>query len=408
MLPLWTASPGVARRAQVTPEPMHAPRVSPLQSEVRQTGTESPSLHRSTSEAIRRASVRQRLDEAHQAGRLFRRRVHMPTLALGLSLTLSGVPLALGISFFSEFHSLPSDVALALAASFLVIPGLLCLLLSLLPSDTRCVHFSGLAAMTVYITFTVLYASQASLEARLLGFGESCPSRYLGVIPCWFTRCLISYRCVYSAICAGAGVRLLRFWLLSEPSARSRINFLWKSTRQTFAGLLALNVCFMVVAASSGIVGRAFTTVSPVSPARGIWTTWLVRDAWQAVFVLLLHLPSFRTTVQSYLTRRGEVMMAAAGVSSLLEDRDVSAVLTMASELFRSITLDKLSLEALSSSEPDASLYALSEPCAFGDVHVFVSHSWSDDPLLKWEALQQWRSEFKAQHQVYTYLLNTH
>mmetsp|Transcript_10039 Transcript_10039/g.23381 ORF Transcript_10039/g.23381 Transcript_10039/m.23381 type:complete len:288 (+) Transcript_10039:1155-2018(+) len=92
-------------------------------------------------------------------------------------------------------------------------------------------------------------------------------------------------------------------------------------------------------------------------------------------------------------------MMAAAGVSSLLEDRDVSAVLTMASELFRSITLDKLSLEALSSSEPDASLYALSEPCAFGDVHVFVSHSWSDDPLLKWEALQQWRSKFKAQHQ---------
>ncbi|KAJ1628878.1 hypothetical protein T492DRAFT_136161 [Pavlovales sp. CCMP2436] len=57
------------------------------------------------------------------------------------------------------------------------------------------------------------------------------------------------------------------------------------------------------------------------------------------------------------------------------------------------------SLDALLSSEPDASLYALSEPCAFGDVHVFVSHSWSDSPSLKWEALQQWRSKFQAKHQ---------
>jgi len=71
----------------------------------------------------------------------------------------------------------------------------------------------------------------------------------------------------------------------------------------------------------------------------------------------------------------------------------------MAKELFRSITLYKLSLDALLSSEPDASLYALSEPCAFGDVHVFVSHSWSDSPSLKWEALQQWRSKFQAKHQ---------
>ncbi|KAJ1632011.1 hypothetical protein T492DRAFT_838775 [Pavlovales sp. CCMP2436] len=177
-------------------------------------------------------------------------------LALGLSLTLSGVPLAIGISFFSEFHSLPSDVASALAASFLI---------------RRALRFTGLAG------------SQA---ARVC------------------------------AICAGARARLLRFWLFGTPRSRSRVNFLWKSKRQTFAALLALNVYFMVVAASSGIVGRAFTTVSP---ARGIWTTWLVRDAWQAVFVLLLHLPSFRTTVQSYLTRRGEVMMAAAGVASLLE-----------------------------------------------------------------------------------------
>ncbi|KAJ1624742.1 hypothetical protein T492DRAFT_1124118 [Pavlovales sp. CCMP2436] len=177
MSPLWTASsPRVARRAQVAPEPVHDPTVFPLQSEVRQAGIEPPPLHRSASETIQRSSVRQRLDEAHQVGRLFRRPRWKP-------------------------------------------------------------GFSGLVRATSH---GISGSSHAGLPAALFLIGasmvQSVLSRKFGC-------------CMY-------------YWLVGKPRARSRINFLWKSTSQTFAGLLALTVYFMVVAASSGIIGRALVTGS--------------------------------------------------------------------------------------------------------------------------------------------------
>jgi len=321
-LPIWTASSSSVRRAQIAPEPVHALSASPRMSEVSQewtwSGRASTSNPPRLSEALRRASVRQRLDEAHQAGRLFRRRVHLPIVALGLLLMLSGVPLALGLSFISELTSLPPDIVSSIAACFLIVPGLILLLLSLLPADTRSVYFSGLVAMAAYFTFAGLHALRAWQEARLLGSvsGLTCLSPSLGAVICWFSRCIVSYRCIISATCAGAGVRLLCVWLFGKPHARSRINFLWKNTGQSLGAVVTTNVCFLVVAAASETIERAFAAESP---ARAIWVTWIVCDVWYGVVLLLLYKPSFRTTVQSYFTKRAEVMMAAAGVASLLE-----------------------------------------------------------------------------------------
>eukprot|EP00927_Polykrikos_kofoidii_P065705 TRINITY_DN6143_c0_g1_i1.p1 TRINITY_DN6143_c0_g1~~TRINITY_DN6143_c0_g1_i1.p1 ORF type:complete len:272 (-),score=29.06 TRINITY_DN6143_c0_g1_i1:161-883(-) len=39
-------------------------------------------------------------------------------------------------------------------------------------------------------------------------------------------------------------------------------------------------------------------------------------------------------------------------------------------------------------------LYSLSEPCHLGDCDAFVSHSWSDNGLQKWEALRSWCDDF--------------
>lgn len=43
-------------------------------------------------------------------------------------------------------------------------------------------------------------------------------------------------------------------------------------------------------------------------------------------------------------------------------------------------------------------LFAVSQPAILGEVDVFVSHSWDDDPDTKWEALQAWRRQFVAAH----------
>merc|ERR1719253_2164497 len=48
---------------------------------------------------------------------------------------------------------------------------------------------------------------------------------------------------------------------------------------------------------------------------------------------------------------------------------------------------------------PNPALSFLTEPGQLGQIDAFVSHSWHDDPKLKWAALQAWRQEFKLQHQ---------
>ncbi|KAG8465492.1 hypothetical protein KFE25_002799 [Diacronema lutheri] len=45
-----------------------------------------------------------------------------------------------------------------------------------------------------------------------------------------------------------------------------------------------------------------------------------------------------------------------------------------------------------------AGAFIASQRAALGGVDAFVSHSWHDDPVDKWEALQAWRAEFLAAH----------
>lgn len=91
-------------------------------------------------------SARKRLDEAHRIGQLFRRRVHVPMLVVGLSLSMTSALLSLLLYFTAELTSFSPDV-LSVAATLLVVPGTLALLLSLLPVDARWVFGSGLAAI---------------------------------------------------------------------------------------------------------------------------------------------------------------------------------------------------------------------------------------------------------------------
>ncbi|KAJ1630258.1 hypothetical protein T492DRAFT_93455 [Pavlovales sp. CCMP2436] len=53
----------------------------------------------------------------------------------------------------------------------------------------------------------------------------------------------------------------------------------------------------------------------------------------------------------------------------------------------------------MADSNPNPALYQLSKPASMGGVDAFVSHSWTDDPQHKWAALQEWRAQFKAEHQ---------
>ena len=89
----------------------------------------------------------------------------------------------------------------------------------------------------------------------------------------------------------------------------------------------------------------------------------------------------------------GGAEQKAASVASLLGDGSVAQTLINAVQRFRAQPLSTLTINALLTSEPDASLYANSVPAKLGEVHAFMSHSWSDDGKLKYERLHVWARE---------------
>ena len=61
----------------------------------------------------------------------------------------------------------------------------------------------------------------------------------------------------------------------------------------------------------------------------------------------------------------------------------------MALSMLRCIPGDKITLELLRSSEGSAATFALGQECVPGEIDFFLSHSWHDDPVAKFKALQE-------------------
>merc|ERR1712232_1469602 len=115
------------------------------------------------------------------------------------------------------------------------------------------------------------------------------------------------------------------------------------------------------------------------------------------VGVLCCH-PKFRTRVQNWLGQQSQASAAAAGIGELLESKPVDEVLAKSQQSFRYVSCDKLLEEDMKDNTPNPLLRQLTEEATLYDVDAFLSHSWHDDPAWKWEALQRWRSTFKARY----------
>ena len=120
------------------------------------------------------------------------------------------------------------------------------------------------------------------------------------------------------------------------------------------------------------LCGTSFTLCALVSTAvlRGQVTRWL-----------------------GSLGKRGGAEQKAASVASLLGDTSVAQALSDAQQRFRGQPLSTLTLEALMNNEPDPTLHANTVSATLGEVHAFMSHSWSDDGRAKYEKLHEWARE---------------
>jgi hypothetical protein len=111
---------------------------------------------------------------------------------------------------------------------------------------------------------------------------------------------------------------------------------------------------------------------------------------------LLVFQDGIRPRIQSWFASRSESALTAAGVAQLLGATSTDDLLKSARATFKFVRADRVTFADMEIKRPDPTLGALTEKGRLGFVDAFVSHSWHDDPRLKWLALQGLRDEFKA------------
>lgn len=295
--------------------------------------------------------------------------------ALGLLFVLSGVLVVLAPLRVSRGEGV---LIRAFAVAFLLF-GLASFLLALLPTDRRAVP---VAAWTLFVLFLLFGGISSNVGLiYLLADLQALQAGDAAVV----------YIKGSAILCAGLLFFFLACYLIAEI-CRPRRN------RQLLSRMWYVSQLFFAIVAflttQEGCVGFAQTG------ATGLY--WLIASAAAALCTFIARSKECQSKVQTCLGARGESAGSAAAVAALVGSFKVEEVLEMARCSFFTVKADRLKMEHLVSSQPDPSLKLgkLSRRTRLGEADAFISHSWTDDPLAKWSAIQAWRKRFKRQHQA--------
>jgi len=87
---------------------------------------------------------------------------------------------------------------------------------------------------------------------------------------------------------------------------------------------------------------------------------------------------------------------AAASVACLIGSTSPMTVIEQAKKHFRCVSFTDVMFEDVSNNTPNPSLGLRAGPVQLGCCDAFLSHSWHDDPIDKWKAMQSWAGSFRA------------
>jgi len=321
-----------------------------------------------STEAAGRVSVI--LQDAKRQGRMRLLRLRGPTLALGPALVLSGAI----VDRFAEDFS-----AMRVCCRISQMLGLHLCVLSLLPSDRRCVPLCTFLAISWAFWFGSNWGRKAAVNLK----EYKCNNTFLDT-PCWFWMVRDVGRLVISIASFSLGI-WLALGLCGRLNSANLLKRMWKSCS-------LMSICLssaQFLKAVAGIVLRRGDIIS----------SYLVLAIAYGVIGMACYHQPFICFVQSWLMSRGEAAAAAASISQLLVRQSAKDILAKARGSFTYVSADKLLQRDMADSDPNPALSTLISKGRLGEVDAFVSHSWTDDADLKWKALQDWREKFKQEHQ---------
>jgi len=165
---------------------------------------------------------------------------------------------------------------------------------------------------------------------------------------------------------------------------------LLRSMWHTIGYIYSASACaWLIFVAAYGAIVPAWRTTTMFAGLVGMLFLWVP-------VTVIAFSTRVRARVHAWLAARGHGVSAAAGVAALIGDADPQDAIAEGRRRLRAISLSDAVLEAdvFSSSAPSEYWRSMCVPAELDSIDVFVSHSWHDDPVAKWSALQEWRAEF--------------
>ena len=259
--------------------------------------------------------------------------------------------------------------------------GLCLMLLAILPTDVsaiRCVPF------VLLIIFCFLFLVMASSAVSHLSEID-----FMHPVKFWFIMIAWTYQIILIATLICVIIKTIRCCCCESHrmTPRDALNRLWLTLRCFLIGSSVPPAAYVICATLAADFGHDATG-----------TGGLILYAVSYALAGFAFRPANRGRIRRFLGSlgaKGSSEQEAAAIAALVGGRSPAETLALATSKFRMLTTDQLEISDLTSSK-DTGMYARTKPAALGECAAFLSHSWQDDGMAKYEALNAWSIRQKA------------
>ena len=260
--------------------------------------------------------------------------------------------------------------------------GLCFMLLSILPTDVSAIRCVPFILLTVFSFLFLVFATSAVSHFSEIDFMH--PVKF------WFIMIAWTYQAILAATLICVLIKTIRCCCCESHrmTPRAALHRMWLILR-----------CLLIATAVPPITYVVCATLAPADfekDADGEGS--LMIYAVSSTLAAFTFKPANRGRIRRFLGSlgaKGSSEQEAAAIAALVGGRSPAETLALATSKFRMLTTDQLEISDLTSSK-DTGMYARTKPAALGECAAFLSHSWQDDGVAKYEALNAWSIRQKA------------
>ena len=320
----------------------------------------------------------------------FNRERRLPALFGGTLLILAGVALVMSPVIFEAPVVYAS---LGVVVGFL--PGVTLSGLAIQPGDDRVIKRLFVAMLLIGAGYGCSYVIKikALLTPIFDGGDRECVDFRSVSAPCWLSAIHVAMYFANMLVCFEVVVRRTVVTLYTARNVGSRFTLMWSLWARWLIAFAATASVFLAPYLTFA-QGLAFLR----SPEGAVYIV-------EAIMMAALGIGSYKKWhigLQTWLSTFGTVThaMVVATLMSQGGDKPLEEVMANAKDKLRYVTLSSMSVSdfEVSGGGRSQEKYSKSVHCRPRDIDVFVTHSWSDPPLEKWESLKKYCDDFSKKH----------